>query len=80
MTYGTTGKRSPPPTTSTTTAVKAAAGAIAAADAILLTTGAGFGVDSGLPDFRGDEGFWKVGGHATPRPQLLWAVVFFHPP
>ena len=30
------------------------------ADAILITAGAGMGVDSGLPDFRGDEGFWKA--------------------
>lgn len=28
------------------------------ADAILIGAGAGMGVDSGLPDFRGDEGFW----------------------
>lgn len=27
---------------------------------ILIGTGAGMGVDSGLPDFRGSEGFWKV--------------------
>ncbi|OHD96224.1 MAG: NAD-dependent deacetylase [Sulfurimonas sp. RIFCSPHIGHO2_12_FULL_36_9] len=29
------------------------------ATAILITAGAGMGVDSGLPDFRGNEGFWK---------------------
>ena len=29
-------------------------------DAILITAGAGMGVDSGLPDFRGNEGFWKA--------------------
>jgi len=28
-------------------------------DAILITAGAGMGVDSGLPDFRGNEGFWR---------------------
>lgn len=33
---------------------------IKAADAILITAGAGMGVDSGLPDFRGNEGFWKA--------------------
>ncbi|MBR8034473.1 SIR2 family NAD-dependent protein deacylase [Burkholderia vietnamiensis] len=32
------------------------------ADALLITAGAGMGVDSGLPDFRGDEGLW----HAYP--------------
>ena len=30
------------------------------ADAILITAGAGIGVDSGLPDFRGNKGFWKA--------------------
>ncbi|MGL5098400.1 MAG: SIR2 family NAD-dependent protein deacylase, partial [Planctomycetia bacterium] len=30
------------------------------ADALLVAAGAGMGVDSGLPDFRGDEGFWKA--------------------
>ena len=38
----------------------AAAATIAAADALIITTGAGMGVDSGLPDFRGDQGFWKA--------------------
>ena len=30
------------------------------AEAILITAGAGMGVDSGLPDFRGNEGFWNA--------------------
>ncbi len=30
------------------------------AEAVLITAGAGMGVDSGLPDFRGKEGFWKT--------------------
>jgi NAD-dependent SIR2 family protein deacetylase len=30
------------------------------ADALLIGAGAGIGVDSGLPDFRGDHGFWKA--------------------
>lgn len=29
-------------------------------DAVLITAGAGMGVDSGLPDFRGTSGFWKA--------------------
>jgi NAD-dependent SIR2 family protein deacetylase len=33
---------------------------IAEADALLITAGAGMGVDSGLPDFRGSEGFWRA--------------------
>lgn len=37
-----------------------AAELIASADALLVCAGAGMGVDSGLPDFRGDEGFWRA--------------------
>src|SRR4051794_26672545 len=47
-----------------TAAVKAdlarAAELISTADALLYCTGAGMGVDSGLPDFRGAEGFWRA--------------------
>lgn len=31
-----------------------------AADGLLITAGAGMGIDSGLPDFRGPGGFWKA--------------------
>ncbi len=37
-----------------------AAAAVHSADALLITAGAGMGVDSGLPDFRGTTGFWKA--------------------
>ena len=30
------------------------------ADYVIITAGAGMGVDSGLPDFRGNEGFWRA--------------------
>ncbi|MEA3086374.1 MAG: hypothetical protein QOC89_4071 [Paraburkholderia sp.] len=30
------------------------------ADGLLITAGASMGVDSGLPDFRGAEGFWRA--------------------
>jgi NAD-dependent SIR2 family protein deacetylase len=33
---------------------------ISDADGLLVTAGAGMGVDSGLPDFRGTEGFWRA--------------------
>jgi len=37
-----------------------AASLIAAADSLLITAGAGMGVDSGIPDFRGVTGFWQA--------------------
>jgi NAD-dependent SIR2 family protein deacetylase len=40
--------------------IKKAAEIIKESDAMLITAGAGIGVDSGLPDFRGNEGFWKA--------------------
>jgi len=66
-----------------------AAQTIKVADALLITAGAGMGVDSGLPDFRGTQGFWraypliaKLGlsfvdmanpTWFTENPQLAWA-------
>ncbi|NPA44624.1 MAG: NAD-dependent deacetylase [Chlorobi bacterium] len=63
--------------------------AIKNADALIITAGAGMGVDSGLPDFRGNSGFWKeypaishlgisFAEMANPRwfeenPKLAWA-------
>ena len=41
-------------------ALDAAARAVREAEALLITAGAGMGVDSGLPDFRGTEGFWRA--------------------
>lgn len=40
--------------------IKQAAERIRKADALLVCAGAGVGVDSGLPDFRGDQGFWNA--------------------
>ena len=40
--------------------LRRAAALIADADALLVCAGAGVGVDSGLPDFRGPEGFWRA--------------------
>ena len=37
-----------------------AAEAVRNAEALVITAGAGMGVDSGLPDFRGDQGFWNA--------------------
>ncbi|MBK0865624.1 NAD-dependent protein deacetylase [Saccharopolyspora sp. HNM0986] len=41
-------------------ALSAAAELIRDAEALLVCAGAGIGVDSGLPDFRGDTGFWRA--------------------
>lgn len=40
--------------------IRRAAELISDADSLVITAGAGMGVDSGLPDFRGNEGFWKT--------------------
>jgi len=37
-----------------------AAEILGAAQALVVAAGAGMGVDSGLPDFRGDSGFWRA--------------------
>lgn len=37
-----------------------AAQTISSAKALVITAGAGMGVDSGLPDFRGNQGFWNA--------------------
>ena len=41
-------------------ALELAAKAIEGAEALIIGAGAGMGVDSGMPDFRGPEGFWKA--------------------
>ncbi len=40
--------------------ISQAAAEIRTADSVLIGAGAGLGVDSGLPDFRGPEGFWRA--------------------
>ena len=45
---------------SPTEPLERAAELIAGAGALLVCAGAGMGVDSGLPDFRGPEGFWRA--------------------
>lgn len=44
---------------STVEPVTMAARAIDSADALIVAAGAGMGVDSGLPDYRGKDGFWN---------------------
>jgi len=41
-------------------ALARAAALLREADGLLIGAGAGIGVDSGLPDFRGDQGFWRA--------------------
>lgn len=40
--------------------IERAANILEQADCIIIAAGAGMGVDSGLPDFRGTAGFWKA--------------------
>jgi NAD-dependent SIR2 family protein deacetylase len=42
------------------TLARRAAEQLDAADALVIAAGAGMGVNSGLPDFRGNEGFWRA--------------------
>jgi NAD-dependent SIR2 family protein deacetylase len=42
------------------TAIARAASLLRGADGVVIAAGAGMGVDSGLPDFRGNQGFWKA--------------------
>ena len=42
------------------TDLQQAAAWLRAADGLLITAGAGMGIDSGLPDFRGPGGFWAA--------------------
>ena len=43
-----------------TSSIEVAADVIRRSENILITAGAGMGVDSGLPDFRGNQGFWRA--------------------
>lgn len=40
--------------------IQQAANWISQADGLLITAGAGMGIDSGLPDFPGPQGFWRA--------------------
>jgi NAD-dependent SIR2 family protein deacetylase len=51
------------------------------ASGLLITAGAGMGVDSGLPDFRGTEGFWRAYpalAHARRRFEQIASPAAFH--
>ena len=50
----------PTPPTPPTRCCRARAALLEQADALIVAAGAGMGVDSGLPDFRGNEGFWRA--------------------
>ncbi|SCX56825.1 Sir2 family NAD-dependent protein deacetylase [Variovorax sp. EL159] len=52
--------------------IDAAAVLLAEADALIIGAGAGMGVDSGLPDFRGGAGFWSA------YPALARSKISFH--
>jgi NAD-dependent SIR2 family protein deacetylase len=69
--------------------LKEATKALKECDYLIITAGAGMGVDSGLPDFRGVEGFWRAYPYAKKlgvrfeelanpvwfeeKPQMAWA-------
>lgn len=53
-------------------AIERAASLIEQADTLIVAAGAGMGIDSGLPDFRGKDGFWRA------YPALRDAGIDFH--
>src|SRR5450759_2270489 len=53
------------------TLLRRCAEAVREADGLLVTAGAGMGVDSGLPDFRGPQGFWRA-YPALGRARIAW--------
>ncbi len=60
--------------------VAKAANLVASADGLMITAGAGMSVDSGLPDYRGDKGFWQnyagIGEAEVPYERLSSSVAF----
>lgn len=62
-------------------AIWRAAELIARADGLIITAGAGMGIDSGLPDFRGTNGFWNAYpalGHAMIHFEEIASPHYFH--
>lgn len=58
-----------------------AAELIEQADLLMVAAGAGMGVDSGLPDFRGNQGFWQAYpalGHARMEFTSVASPATFH--
>jgi len=58
--------------------IKQAAELIKDADVIHISAGAGMGIDSGMPDFRGDDGFWRYYPQGLAR-YLLTTFSIFRP-
>ena len=54
--------------------IAAAARAVRQVDALVIAAGAGMGVDSGLPDFRGPEGFWRAYPHLNAAGKDFYAM------
>ena len=53
-------KNGNPVTADVQDAIEIAARTIESADALIIMAGAGLGVDSGFPDYRGNEGLWRA--------------------
>ena len=60
--------------------VHRAAEVIAEADSLIIAAGAGMGVDSGLPEFRGENGFWDtypaLGARGVSFPKIASPATF----
>src|ERR1017187_4141744 len=52
----------------------------AAAGPVVFLTGAGISAESGIPTFRGPEGFWRVGSRNYQPTEMATAVAFARMP
>ena len=47
---------------------------------VLYITGAGVSVDSGIPTFRGEDGFWTIGSHNYTPQEMATRAMYMNDP
>jgi NAD-dependent deacetylase len=47
---------------------------------VLYVTGAGVSVDSGIPTFRGEDGFWTIGSHNYTPQEMATRAMYMNDP
>jgi NAD-dependent deacetylase len=53
---------------------------LASSGLVVILTGAGISAESGIPTFRGEEGYWQVGSRNYRPMELATATAFAHMP